>query len=44
MVLLVLTLMISASLAGGRSSVLQGAVHLVLFAVVFVPRRGALIA
>ena len=34
MVLLVLTLMISAmTLAGGRSTVLQGAVHLVLFAV-----------
>ena len=34
MVLLVLTLMISAmTLSGGRSTVLQGAVHLVLFAV-----------
>lgn len=34
MILLVLTLMISAmTLAGGRSTVLQGAVHLVLFAV-----------
>lgn len=34
MVLLVLTLMVSAmTLAGGRSTVLQGAVHLVLFAV-----------
>jgi Ca2+:H+ antiporter len=34
MVLLVLTLMISSmTLAGGRSTVLQGAVHLVLFAV-----------
>lgn len=34
MVLLMLTLMISAmTLAGGRSTVLQGAVHLVLFAV-----------
>jgi Ca2+:H+ antiporter len=34
MVLLVLTLMISAmTLAEGRSTVLQGAVHLVLFAV-----------
>jgi Ca2+:H+ antiporter len=34
MVLLLLTLMISAmTLAGGRSTVLQGAVHLVLFAV-----------
>ena len=34
MVLLVLTLMISAmTLAGGRATVLQGAVHLVLFAV-----------
>jgi Ca2+:H+ antiporter len=34
MVLLVLTLMISAmTLAGGRSTVLQGAVHLILFAV-----------
>jgi Ca2+:H+ antiporter len=34
MVLLVLTLMISAmTLAGGHATVLQGAVHLVVFAV-----------